>query len=112
MSTSPTENTVPGVVTFTTRGNAVLEQLADAFVAGCDGSPRSIATVLEQVLEADIEDLADAFAQDAPPARSASLHIDWLRPPGESTDAARRRLSTHSPGADGNSGVPDLGVTP
>lgn len=48
MSTSPTEDTVPGVVTFTTRGNAVLEQLADAFVSGCDGSPRSIATVLDR----------------------------------------------------------------
>ena len=33
MSTSPAKNPVPGVVTFPARGNAALDQLADALVA-------------------------------------------------------------------------------
>jgi hypothetical protein len=36
MSTSPAENPVPGVVTFTARSNAALDQLADALAAECD----------------------------------------------------------------------------
>jgi hypothetical protein len=39
VSTSPAENPVPGVVTFTARGNAALDQLAEALVAEGDGSP-------------------------------------------------------------------------
>ena len=54
MSTSPAKNPVPGVVTFPARGNAALDQLADALVAECDGSPAGIADILERVLEADI----------------------------------------------------------
>ena len=111
MSTSPAENPVPGVVTFTARGNAALDQLADALVAECDGSPTSIADLLEQVLEADIEDLAESLSQTAQPAPPASLDVDELGPPAESPDdAARRRLSTRSPCAGGNPGVPDTGI--
>jgi hypothetical protein len=51
MSPSPAENSVPGVVTFTARGNAALDQLADTLVAECDGSPTGIANLLEQVLK-------------------------------------------------------------
>ncbi|MBB3043957.1 hypothetical protein FHU40_003775 [Nocardioides soli] len=57
MSTPPAENPVPGVVTFTARGDAALDRLAEALVAECDGSPGGIADILERVLEADVEDL-------------------------------------------------------
>ena len=63
MSTSPAEGPVPGIVTFTDRGNAALDQLAEALVADCDGSPASIADILEQVLSADIDELADQLGQ-------------------------------------------------
>jgi hypothetical protein len=111
MSTSPAENPVPGVVTFTARGNAALDQLAAALVAECDGSATSIADLLEQVLEADIEDLAESLSQSAQPASPASLDVDELGPPVESPDdAARRRLSTRSPLAGGNPGAPGTGI--
>lgn len=111
MSTSPTENPVPGVVTFTTRANAALDQLAAALVAECDGSPTSIADLLEQVLQADIEDLAESLSKTAQPTPPASLDIDELGPPAESPDvAARRRLSTRSPLAGGNPGAPSTGI--
>jgi hypothetical protein len=73
MSTSPAENPVPGVVTFTAHGNAALDQLAEALAADCDGSPTSIADILERVLEADIEDLAESLSATARPAGRASL---------------------------------------
>ena len=111
MSPSPAENPVPGVVTFTACGNAALDQLADALVAECDGSPTSIANLLEQVLEADIEDLADSLSHSAQSAPPASLDVDELEPPAESPDdAARRRLSTRSPFAGGNPGAPGTGI--
>jgi hypothetical protein len=107
MSNSPAENPIPGVVTFTARGNAALDQLAEALVAECDGSPTSIADLLGQVLEADIEDLADSLSQRAQPAPPASLDVDELDPPAENPDdAARRRLSTRSPFAGGSPGAP------
>lgn len=111
MSTCPAENPVAGVVTFTARGNGALEQLVDALVAECDGSPRSIADLLEQVLEADIEDLAGSLSQSAQAAPPASLDVDELGPPAESSDgAARRRLSTRSTIARGNPGAPGTGI--
>jgi hypothetical protein len=111
MSTSPAENPVPGVVTFTARGNAALDQLADALVAACDGSPTSIADLLGQVLEADIEDLAESLSRTAQPATPASLDNDELGPPAESPDdAARRRLSTRSPFASGAPGAPGTAI--
>ena len=110
MSPSPAENSVPGVVTFTARGNAALDQLADALVAECDGSPTSIANLLEKVLEADIEVLAEFLSQGVQPAPAASFDVDELGPPAESPDdAARRRLLTRSPFAGGNTGAPGMG---
>lgn len=106
MRTSPTENPAPGVVTFTARGNAALDQLVEALVAGCDGSPTSIADLLERVLEADIEDLAEPLSQTVGPGASADradLDIQEVGPPAESPDdAARRRLSARSPDASAN----------
>lgn len=70
MSTSPTENPGPGVVIFTPCGNAALDHLAASLAAECDGSPTSIANLLERVLEADIEDLAGSLSEAAhPPVR-------------------------------------------
>lgn len=110
MSTSPTENPVPGVVTFTARGNAALDQLAEALVAECDGSPTSIADLLERVLEADIEDLAEPLSQTARPGASADradLDVQEAGPPAESPDeAARRRLFARAPSAGASPGIP------
>lgn len=111
MSTFPAENPVPGVVTFTARGNAALDQLADALVVECDGSQGGIADILEQVLEADIEDLAESLSQSARRAPPASLDVDELGPPTESpNDSARRRLSTRSPFAGGYPGCTRHGI--
>ena len=110
MSPSPAENSVPELVTFTARGNAALDRLADALVAECDGSPTSIANVLEQLLEADIEDLAESLSQSAQPAPPASFDVDELGPPAESPDdTAQRRLLPRSPVAGGNTGAPGVG---
>ena len=114
MSTSPAENPVPGVVTFTARGNAALDQLAEALVAGCDGSPTSIADILERVLEAEVEDLAESLSEAAQPAKAAApadMDVEEVGPPSESPDeAARRRLSPRAPHAGGSPGTPGVGI--
>ncbi|TGN65151.1 hypothetical protein EXE59_15160 [Nocardioides eburneiflavus] len=112
MTNSPAENPIPRVVTFTARGNAALEQLAAALVAECDGSATSIADLLEQVLEADIEDLADSLSQSAQPAPPASLDVEEIVGPSAESpdDAARRRLSTRSPSPGGKPGAPGTGI--
>jgi hypothetical protein len=111
MSTFPAENPVPGVVTFTARGNAALDQLADALAAECDGSPTGIADLLERVLEADIEALAESLSETATPAAPASRDVDEVGPPAESPDdAARRRLSTRAPLAGGSPDAPGASI--
>lgn len=114
MSTSPAKNPVPGVVTFTARGNAALDQLAETLAADCDGSPTSIADILEQVLEADIEDLAESLSETAQPAAPADLldlDVEEVGPPAESPDeAALRRLSPRAPHAGGNPSTPGAGI--
>ena len=101
MSTSPHEDPVSGVVAFTARGEAALDALAATMAAQCDGSPESIANVLQQVLEPDIELLAEALSAavtDARPPQVLSSHGDLdSAPPVESPDdAARRRLGTRA----------------
>lgn len=114
MSTSPAENPVPGVVTFTAHGNAALDQLAEALAAECDGSPTSIADLLERVLEADIEDLAESLSQTAqPPGRVSrvGLDVEEVGRPAESPDeAARRRLSPRAPHAGDTPGSRGPGI--
>jgi hypothetical protein len=114
LSTSPIENPVPGVVTFTARGNAALDQLAEALVAECDGSPTSIADILERVLEADIEDLAESLSETEQPVattRQEALDVEEVGPPPESPDeAARRRLSPRSPHAGGSPSSPGASI--
>lgn len=65
MSTFPAENPVPGVVTFTVRGDAALDQLAAALKRLSAKAPARIADILEQVLDADIEHLAKALSETA-----------------------------------------------
>ena len=103
---SPTQNPVPGVVTFTARGNATLDQLADALVAECDGSPGGIADILERVLEADVEDLAECLSETTRShADRPGRGVDTVAPTDESPDeAARRRLGARTPFAVDRSG--------
>lgn len=115
MSTSPTENPGPGAVIFTARGNAALDHLAASLAAQCDGSPTSIADLLEHVLEADVEDLAEALGEAArPPVRDSRPNRDVERvgPAAESPDgAALRRLTTRAPLAGGAADAPGKGIT-
>lgn len=111
MSTSPAENPAPGVVTFTARGSAALDQLAEDLTAECDGSPTSIADILERILDADIEDMAEALSATAQPAPALTEEVQELGPAPESPDeAARRRLSPRSPHAGGNTSAPGAGI--
>ncbi len=114
MSTSPTENPGPGVVTFTARGNAALDHLAASLAAECDGSPTSIADLLEHVLEADVEDLAESLSEAAHlPVRHSrpSRDVEEVGPAAESPDGtARRRLTARAPIAGGTANAPGNGI--
>lgn len=94
MSTSPAEQPVPGLVTFTQQGDRALDRLAADLVDPCDGSPASIADILEQVLSTDIAELADKLSE--------SFGVGETGPTPESPDAAaRRRLGVPRPTAPG-----------
>ena len=85
MSTSPAEQPGSGIVTFTQQGDRALDRLAADLVDHCDGSTASIADILEQVLSADIAELADKLGESLVAGEAG------LAP--ESPDhAARRRL--------------------
>ena len=101
MSTSPHQDPVSGVVAFTARGEAALDELAATMAAQCDGSPESIADLLRQLLEPDIERLAEALSAavtDARPPEVRSCHgdLDGAPPVESPDDAARRRLGTRA----------------
>lgn len=114
MSNSLAETPDPGVVTFTARGNAALDQLAEALTADYDGSATSIADILKRVLDAEINDLAESLSETAQPSACGShvgLDVEQVGPLPESPDeAARRRLSPRSPHAGGNPNVPGAGI--
>lgn len=62
--TVPEENdptATGGVIVFTPRGAAALDQLATVLTARCSGTPEGIAQVLDQVLHADMGDLTEAL---------------------------------------------------
>lgn len=115
MSTSPAENPGPGVLIFTACGNAALDHLAASLAAECDGSPTSIADLLAQVLEADIEDLAESLSQAAhPPERDSrpSRDIEEVGPESDSPDGtARRRLTAWAPLPANATDRPGNGIT-
>ena len=112
MSIPPAENPVPGVVTFTARGDAALDRLTDALVAECDGSPGGIADILERVLEADVEELAECLIEtNMPHADRSGRGVDEVGSAGKSPDdAARRRLGARTPGAASTPGTRSFNV--
>ncbi len=85
MSTSPAEQQNSGIVTFTQQGDWAIDRLASELVDHCDGSTASVADILEQVLSADIAELADTLC-GTPVAGEAGPD------PESPDDAARRRL--------------------
>jgi hypothetical protein len=105
-----TPSAANGVVVFTPRGEAALDQLATVLTAHCSGTPEGIAKVLDQVMHADMADLAEALTAIA----EASEHRagPGREVPGfESPDAAaRRRLGRRDamPAA-GQGPVPSVG---
>lgn len=61
-TTESVDSTAPsGVVVFTPRGEVALDQLATVLTAHCSGTPEGIAKVLDQVMHADMTDLAEAL---------------------------------------------------
>lgn len=111
MSTSPAERPDPGLVTFTARGNDALDRLAADLVDQCDGSTASIAEILERILEADIEDLAESLSQTTWHADRPGHDVEEVGPAAKSPDeAARRRLGSHTPGVHGTPGTRGIEV--
>lgn len=115
MSTSPASDPRPdpgpGVVTFTAEGERALDDLASRLAAECDGTTESITSLLEQVLTADVADLAAALDIADPSARSRErremldgVDVDETTPGQSPDETARRRLGAH--GADSLSGTP------
>jgi hypothetical protein len=104
-STDPTAT--GGVIAFTPRGEAALDQLATVLTAHCSGTPEGIAQVLDKVMHADMADLAEALTAIA----EASEH---RAPPGgavlgdEAAGAAAQRRLGHRdapPATDGGGAV-------
>ncbi|GGO85149.1 hypothetical protein GCM10011584_04400 [Nocardioides phosphati] len=81
--------------------------------AECDGSPTSIANLLERVLEADIEDLAGSLSEAAhPPVRDGRPSRDVEEVGQEADSPARRRLRARAPLAGGGAAdTPGNGIT-
>lgn len=91
-----------GVITFTPKGEAALDQLAAAVVDQCDGTAEGVATVLDRVLQADIEELAGWFSAavgTGDPMAAVSDETELVPElVAESPDAAaRRRLGGREP---------------
>lgn len=118
MSTSPasepTPDPGPGVIAFTAEGERALDDLAGRLAAECDGTTESITSLLEQVLTADVADLAAALgvADPGTPDRDRRELLDGVdvdeTTPGQSPDdAARRRLGALE--ADDLRGIPTMG---
>ncbi|MEJ7832487.1 MAG: hypothetical protein WKF79_06200 [Nocardioides sp.] len=93
MSTRATSSTH---LTFTSSGEAVLDDLAAALTASRPESPEAIAAILAQVLHTHIDDLAAAVtAADPDRATGLSLGLSPSPPPNQGPDeVARRRLGT------------------
>lgn len=101
MTTSPAEQPGSGIVNFTQRGDRALDRLAADLVDHCDGSTASIANVLEQVLSADIAELADKLGESLV-AGEAGTAPESPRPCSPSTPRrrpvhCRRRSSPATP---------------
>lgn len=109
-TTEPDPAAVSGVVVFTPGGEAALDQLATVLTAHCSGTPEGIAKVLDQVMHADMADLAEALIAiaEASEHRAGPSHeAPGVETPGA---AARRRLGRRDamPAA-GDRPVPSVG---
>lgn len=90
-TTESVDSTAPsGVVMFTPRGEAALDQLGTVLTAHCSGTPEGIAKVLDQVMHADMTDLAEALTAIAE-ASEHRAHPCHDAPGVESPEAAARR---------------------
>lgn len=118
MSTSPaskpTPDPGPGVIAFTAEGERALDDLAGRLTAECDGTTESITSLLEQVLTADVADLAAALDVVDPGTRSRGrrelldgVDVDETTPGQSPDEAARRRLGTLD--ANDLRGMPTMG---
>lgn len=52
----------PDPVQFTCRGQAALNELATVLTARCSHSPEGVVEILDHVMHADLNDLAEAFS--------------------------------------------------
>src|SRR5680860_678793 len=95
MSTAPAEdptggNAPDGLIRFTQRGVDALDALAIELTAGCGGRPEGIAELLDQVLHADMSELAGSLT--APADQPLVIDADLTQTPETPDEAARRRL--------------------
>jgi len=70
MSTAPAEDPTGGIapdwlIRFTQRGEDALDALATELAARCDGTPEGIAELLDQVLHANMSQLASSLTTPA-----------------------------------------------
>ena len=49
-------------ITYTARGETGLAELVTVIMAGCNGTPEAIARILDEVIHADLDDLAAALS--------------------------------------------------
>lgn len=63
--TSALTESSPGVIEFTGRGEAALDTLVAELTSRYDGTPESITKILDHVLGADVEDLAEGMSEVA-----------------------------------------------
>lgn len=106
------------VVTFTKRGESALDQLVDDLTANCDGTAKSIAQILDHVLNTEITELADSLSESALGSAivttdsertvdAATLDILAVETPDE---AAHRRLGLAQRATAANSRTPGDGL--
>jgi hypothetical protein len=106
MSTAPAEQpgdgmAPHGLVRFTHRGEEALDALVTDMVARCDATHEGIAELLDQVLHADVSQLASALtainapAQDLRGDEPLVVDTDLAQTPETADEAARRRLGRY-----------------
>lgn len=102
-ATDPIPHPRPDVVTFTTRGEQALDELARRLAAECDGTTDSITSLLEKVLTTDVDDLAAAFDIADPGTHALErrelldgVDVTETTPRQSPDEAARRRLGAHT----------------
>ena len=103
LASDPTPDPRPGVVTFTARGEQALDELASRLAAECDGTTESVTSLLEQILTADVHDLAAALEIAGPGTQARErrelldgVDVDESTPGQTPEEAAGRRLGAHA----------------